>query len=69
MGAVLALMSMSAPYAADKPEVRIGWVYAMANAPVIIADKKGMFASNGIDAKVTVFKPRVAQLAAGTKPT
>lgn len=57
MGAAVALMSISVPpvYAADKPEVRIGWVYAMANAPVIIADKKGMFRSNGIDAKVTEF--------------
>ncbi len=54
-GAALVLMSISAPYAADKPVVRIGWVYAMANAPVIIADKKGLFAANGIDAKVTEF--------------
>lgn len=57
MGAALAvtLSSTSVSYAADNPEVRIGWVYAMANAPVIIAEQKGMFASNGIDAKVTEF--------------
>jgi NitT/TauT family transport system substrate-binding protein len=57
MGAALAvaLASGSTAYAADKPQVRIGWVYAMANAPVIVADKKGMFAANGIDAKITEF--------------
>jgi NitT/TauT family transport system substrate-binding protein len=55
MGVALAMSSVSTLYAADKPEVRIGWVYAMANAPVIIADKKGMFASSGIDAKLTEF--------------
>lgn len=55
--AAVAVMLSSVPtaYAVDKPEVRIGWVYAMANAPVIIAEKKGMFASNGIDAKVIQF--------------
>jgi NitT/TauT family transport system substrate-binding protein len=57
LGAALAITLLPAQmsHAADIPEVRIGWVYAMANAPVIVADKKGMFASNGIDAKVTEF--------------
>lgn len=56
MGAALALLVVApVSHAADKPQVRIGWVYAMANAPAIVADKKGMFASNGIDAKVNEF--------------
>jgi len=66
---VLMLSLISTSYAADKPEVRIGWVYAMANAPVIVADKKGMFASNGIDAKVTEFTsgPILFQALAGNQ--
>ncbi len=57
MGAALGMLWALVPasYAGDKPEVRIGWVYAMANAPVIVADKKGMFAASGLDAKVTEF--------------
>jgi NitT/TauT family transport system substrate-binding protein len=70
LGAALAA-SIAAPvsYAADKPEVRIGWVYAMANAPAIIAEKKGMYAAAGIDAKVTEFTagPILFQALAGNQ--
>ncbi len=63
------MLPASTTFAADKPEVRIGWVYAMANAPVIVADKKGMFAANGIDAKVTEFTsgPILFQALAGNQ--
>jgi len=32
--------------------VRIGWVYAMANAPVLIAKHKGYFRDQGLDVKI-----------------
>ena len=53
---------------AEKEKIRIGWVYAMANAPVIIADKKGYFEEMGLDAEIRSFTsgPIVHQaLAAG----
>ena len=36
-------------------EIRIGWVYAMANAPVLIADSNGYFAEEGLEAKLLSF--------------
>ncbi|SMC29609.1 NitT/TauT family transport system substrate-binding protein [Andreprevotia lacus DSM 23236] len=54
--------------AADKPPLRIGWVFAMANAPAIIADKKGFYAAEGLKVEVKSFGdgPVVQQaLAAG----
>ena len=36
--------------------VRIGWVYAMANAPLIVAQKKGFFAEQGVNVKLTAYK-------------
>ena len=53
-------------HAADK--IRIGWVYAMANAPVVIADQKDYFKDEGVEVEVTSFTsgPIVHQaLAAG----
>lgn len=40
-------------FAAEK--IRIGWVYAMANAPALIADKKGYFKEEGVDVEITSF--------------
>jgi NitT/TauT family transport system substrate-binding protein len=53
---------------AEKEKIRIGWVYAMANAPVIIAKEKGYFEEMGLDAEIHSFTsgPIVHQaLAAG----
>ena len=53
---------------AEKEKIRIGWVYAMANAPVIIAREKGYFDEMGLDAEIRSFTsgPIVHQaLAAG----
>ena len=53
-------------YAAKK--IKIGWVFAMANAPVIIAKEKGYFKELGLDVEVLSFTsgPIVHQaLAAG----
>ena len=43
----------AASHAAD--EIRIGWVYAMANAPVLVADSNGYFEEQGLDAKLLSF--------------
>ncbi|WP_455218227.1 ABC transporter substrate-binding protein [Kaarinaea lacus] len=51
-----------------KEKIRIGWVFAMANAPVLIAKEKGMFEAEGVEVEITSFKsgPVVHQaLAAG----
>ena len=40
-------------HAAD--EIRIGWVYAMANAPALVADNNGYFKEQGLDAKLLSF--------------
>jgi NitT/TauT family transport system substrate-binding protein len=45
-------------HAGDKPEarpLRIGWVYAMANAPALIADKKGFYAAEGLKVDLKPF--------------
>ena len=36
-------------------EIRIGWVYAMANAPVLVADSNGYFKEQELDAKLLSF--------------
>ncbi len=62
---VLSLVAGTWSMAADKPQkvIRIGWVYAMANAPVLIADKKGYFKEQGIKVELQSFTsgPRVRQ--------
>lgn len=62
------LFSMSSVVFAGKEKIRIGWVYAMANAPVVIAKEKGFFKEQGLDAEIISFTsgPIVHQaLAAG----
>ena len=49
-------------------KIKIGWVYAMANAPVVIAEAKGYYEQVGLDAEIISFTsgPIVHQaLAAG----
>jgi NitT/TauT family transport system substrate-binding protein len=52
--------------AADTP-LRIGWVQAMANAPALIADKKGFFAEEGLKVELKGFGdgPVIQQAVAG----
>ena len=45
--AILSLSPLSA--AAEEKPLRIGWVYAMANAPAVIAEKKGFYAAEGLN--------------------
>jgi len=40
----------------DSRVIRIGWVYAMANAPLIIAKHKGFFKQYGVEVKLKAFK-------------
>lgn len=44
----------SEAHAQNKP-VRIGWVYAMANAPALIAEKKGFFSAEGVKVELKPF--------------
>ncbi|EIK94621.1 taurine ABC transporter substrate-binding protein [Pseudomonas sp. M47T1] len=43
-----ALTLAASAFAADKP-LRIGYVFAMANAPALIADKEGFYKQEGLD--------------------
>lgn len=55
-------------HAENKDKLKIGWVYAMANAPVVIAKEKGFFKDAGVDVEILSFTsgPIVHQaLAAG----
>ena len=44
----------SSAHAQDKP-IRIGWVYAMGNAPAVIADRKGFFKEEGVNVEIKSF--------------
>ena len=50
----IALLAFSLPLFA-KDKVRIGWVYAMANAPVVIADKQGFFDKENVEVETISF--------------
>ena len=50
---LLAFLS-STGIAAEK--IKIGWVFAMANAPVLVADKKGYFKDQGLEVELLPFK-------------
>ncbi|MDQ7968863.1 MAG: ABC transporter substrate-binding protein [Oxalicibacterium faecigallinarum] len=41
-------------HAQDKP-LRIGWVYALGNAPAVIADRKGFFREEGVNVEIKSF--------------
>jgi len=54
--------------AQSSQKIKIGWVFAMANAPVVIAEAKGYYKEVGLDAEIISFTngPIVHQaLAAG----
>lgn len=51
---VILLMFSSAASVAET--VKIGWVYAMANAPILVAKEKGYFKDQGIDVEIMEFK-------------
>ena len=65
---VIVLFATCISVASAKEKIKIGWVFAMANAPVVIAKEKGYFADLGLDVEIISFTsgPIVHQaLAAG----
>ena len=52
---VLAAHGGEAAAQAESKPLRIGWVYAMANAPALIADRKGFFAEEGVKVELKSF--------------
>ena len=53
-GIALALVAGTAAAQTSAP-VRIGWVYAMANAPVLIAEQQGLFEEQGVEVTLESF--------------
>jgi NitT/TauT family transport system substrate-binding protein len=53
--AAMALMVAAPALAEDQQPLRIGWVSAMANAPAVIADKKGFFKQEGLNVELKPF--------------
>jgi NitT/TauT family transport system substrate-binding protein len=51
--ALVSLLMTSSTYASAK--LRIGWVYAMANAPALIAQEKGFFNAQGLNVDLRRF--------------
>ncbi|HEY3433587.1 MAG TPA: ABC transporter substrate-binding protein [Rhodocyclaceae bacterium] len=52
--AVVSVTSTAAVQAQTKP-LRVGWVYAMANAPALIAEQKQFFAEEGLKVEIKSF--------------
>ena len=67
IAAITLTLAFNQSYAENK-KIKIGWVFAMANAPVVIAQQKGFYKEVGLDAEIISFTsgPIVHQaLAAG----
>ena len=52
---LLAIAGFMPVWAQSQEKIRIGWVYAMANAPVLIAEQQNLFAKHGVTAELQVF--------------
>jgi NitT/TauT family transport system substrate-binding protein len=52
---LLGTLSLSALLAQAAEPLRIGWVYAMANAPAIVAEQQGLFAAEGLKVELKSF--------------
>lgn len=55
LAATMAVMAAAPALAGDQQPLRIGWVSAMANAPAVIADKKGFFKDEGLVVELKQF--------------
>lgn len=53
-GSLIFLLFGGVVHAGEK--IKIGWVFAMANAPILIAKKKGYFKAQGLDVEILQFK-------------
>lgn len=51
---LLGVLSLSAQ-AVESPPLRVGWVYAMANAPAVVAEQQGLFAAEGLKVELKSF--------------
>ncbi|WP_416262263.1 ABC transporter substrate-binding protein [Gibbsiella quercinecans] len=49
------LLISSSVFAADTAPLRIGWVYALANAPALIAEKEGFYKQEGLNVELKSF--------------
>jgi len=52
----VALLTMLSSASIAGEKIKIGWVFAMANAPVLVADAKGYFKEQGLEVKMIQFK-------------
>jgi NitT/TauT family transport system substrate-binding protein len=52
---LLGTLSFSALLARAAEPLRVGWVYAMANAPAIVAEQQGLFAAQGLKVELKSF--------------
>jgi len=54
--AAIGTLAAAAPAARAQPRpLRVAWVYAMANAPAIVAQRKGFYAAEGVAVELTQF--------------
>jgi len=52
---LLTISVLLSPVTSASDKIRIGWVYAMANAPAIIAEQQGLYAKFGVDVDLRPF--------------
>lgn len=52
---VAAILFSASTLAADNPPLRIGWVYALANAPALVAEKEGFYQQEGLNVELKSF--------------
>lgn len=52
---VSAILFSASTLAADNHPMRIGWVYALANAPALIAEKEGFYQQEGLNVELKSF--------------
>ena len=55
LGALLTSVLVISAHAAEPVPLRVGWVTAMANAPAIIAERKGFFREEGLNVELKPF--------------
>jgi len=55
LGAIGALAAAAPAVRAQPRPLRVAWVYAMANAPAVVAQRKGLHAAEGVAVELTQF--------------
>ena len=54
-GLISGIVITSSSFAAETKPLRIGWVYALANAPALIAEQQGFYKKEGLDVELKSF--------------